>query len=79
MNAQRYCFFMKKHSQIVQFDSQIVQIFHFSSQIAIFRYIKNPCHAGDRDASVASRWDGLRVGVLEGTTNIWLAQRRMRV
>ena len=46
---QRYCFFMKKHSQIVQFDSQIVQIFLFSLQIAIFRYIKNPCHAGDRD------------------------------
>jgi hypothetical protein len=41
---------MKKHSQIVQFDSQIVQIFLFSLQIAIFRYIKNPCHAGDRDA-----------------------------
>ncbi len=26
MNVQRYCFFYKKHSQIVQFDSQIVKI-----------------------------------------------------
>ena len=33
MNAQRYCFFMKKHSQIVQFDSQIVQKCIFSSQL----------------------------------------------
>lgn len=49
MNAQKYCFLRKKHSQIVQIYSQIVQIFLFSSQIAIFRYIKNPCHAGDRD------------------------------
>ena len=40
---------MKKHSQIVKTHSQIVQIFLFSLQIAIFRYIKNPHHAGDRD------------------------------
>jgi len=33
MSAQKYCFFLKKHSQIVQFDSQIVQIFLFSSQL----------------------------------------------
>ena len=71
MNAQNYCFFMKKHSQIVQFDSQIVQICIFSLQIAIFDISKNPCYAGDRDA--------FKSGVLEGTTNIWLAQRRMRV
>ena len=67
---QKYCFFMKKHSQIVQFDSQIVQIFLFSLQIAIFRYIKNPFHAGDRDAFKsgckgtifprARRWNGGR-------------------
>ena len=29
MSAQKYCFFLKKHSQIVQFDSQIVQIYIF--------------------------------------------------
>ena len=42
MNAQNYCFFMKKHSQIVQIYSQIVQICIFSLQIAIFRYKKIP-------------------------------------
>ena len=38
--VQRYCFFFKKHSQIVQIDSQIVQKCGISSQIAVFRHFK---------------------------------------